>query len=134
MKLDVRQIQRSIPFICETKLPPYDKTGRVSFPNPLTANGAVYRRGGVLILEADWQVWAEMRCDRCDAPFSRKLTGTVSQVLSEKGDKFEAANIFGGFCDIDEILTPAVFLSVENKNLCSEDCPGNPNWIVEVFP
>ncbi len=130
MKIDVRLLKdgQSIPFSYMPDLPHYDDFGRVSFPYPLEADGSVQKRGGVLVLDAAWQVWAEFRCDRCDAPFSKKLFGTVSYVLSEGNDHDGTAPLNGGICDINEILIPEVILSVESKNLCSDDCPGNPNW------
>ncbi len=136
MKIDVRPLRdgQSIPFSHALNLPPFDRSGRVLFPHPVTTGGSIYKRGGILVLEAAWQVWAEFRCDRCDAPFSRKLSGTLSCVLAENGKEAEAyslgetARLDGGFCDVDEILTLEIILSVESKNLCLEDCQGNPNW------
>ncbi|MDR1693432.1 MAG: DUF177 domain-containing protein [Oscillospiraceae bacterium] len=130
MKIDVRALQdgKSVPFRYTSLLPPFDDFGRVLFPHPVEAEGSITNRRGTLVLEGTWSVWAEFRCDRCDAPFSRKLSGSVTSILNDEDDRTLPLPLDGGFCNLDAIIPPDVILAVETKNLCTDDCPGNPNW------
>lgn len=135
MKIDIRPLNegQSLSFSHILSLSPVDFAGRVSFDHPVTIGGTVSRRGGLLTLSVHWRVWGTFRCDRCDNSFSRLLSQTAEYTLTDgdTGNREDMAPLIGDFVDIDEIVITDVILSVDNKNLCSEDCKGDAQWIIE---
>ena len=133
MKIDARALNegQSVSFSCELNMPELNYAGRVSFCRPVAVTGTVRKKDGILTLNAGWRVWAGFICDRCNAPFSRLMAGQSECMLIEgdSGEREDIAPMTGGFCDIDEVLTPAVILSVESKNLCISGCEGNAEWL-----
>jgi len=135
MKIDVRTVSegQSYSFSHKIDLSSLDFAGRILFSSPVSIDGTIQKRNGVVTLTADWTAEAEFRCDRCDTGYTRALSRTVECVLREgdTGDREDMAPLTGGVCDLGEIMTPYVILSLESKNICADDCGGDTRWIID---
>ena len=69
-------------------------------------------------------------CDRCAAPFERRVSWPVHAVLTRSLEREDEADEWtfllqeGDKADLDEILTTAFVLNMDSKLLCKPDCKG----------
>lgn len=96
---------------------------------PVQAKGSVRNTAGVL--ELTGTVWTTLHgvCDRCAAAFARPVEYPIEAVLvtSMESDEFENPWVFElveDRADLDDILTTAFVLNMDQKLLCREDCKG----------
>ena len=103
-----------------------------SFPvqEPVSAEGTVRNTAGVLVLEAVISTNLHAVCDRCAAPFERRVSWPVHAVLTRSLEREDEADEWtfllqeGDMADLDEILTTAFVLNMDSKLLCRPDCKG----------
>ena len=68
-------------------------------------------------------------CDRCAKSFVRDFAVSLEAVLVTKLENEDCEDpwtfeLDGDQADLDDILTTAVVLNMDSKQLCSEDCKG----------
>ena len=94
------------------------------------ARGKVRNTAGVLVLEAVISTNLHAVCDRCAAPFERRVSWPVHAVLTRSLEREDEADEWtfllqeGDKADLDEILTTAFVLNMDSKLLCRPDCKG----------
>ena len=97
---------------------------------PVLARGKVRNTAGVLVLEAVIATNLHAVCDRCAAPFERRVSWPVHAVLTRSLEREDEADEWtfllqeGDKADLDEILTTAFVLNMDSKLLCRPDCKG----------
>ena len=119
-----------LPF--HTALDLHDLQFGGSFPvqEPVSAEGTVRNTAGVLVLEAVISTNLHAVCDRCAAPFERRVSWPVHAVLTRSLEREDEADEWtfllqeGDMADLDEILTTAFVLNMDSKLLCRPDCKG----------
>ena len=119
-----------LPF--HTALDLHDLQFGGSFPvqEPVSAEGTVRNTAGVLVLEAVIATNLHAVCDRCAAPFERRVSWPVHAVLTRSLEREDEADEWtfllqeGDKADLDEILTTAFVLNMDSKLLCRPDCKG----------
>ncbi|HPE15692.1 MAG TPA: DUF177 domain-containing protein [Oscillospiraceae bacterium] len=131
MRLDLGPILQvpggRIPFSFTLDLSALDFYGEHPFRAPVTASGEVRNEAGALMLGARIEAELSLRCDRCTKPFVRRKTAEVTQLLAETLENEEENDILlleDGTLDLGELVTTALILEMDTKNLCSEDCKG----------
>lgn len=117
------------PFETSLDLSELDFGGQKPVQEPVRAVGSVRNTAGVLILEAVLTTTLHAICDRCAAPFLRKLTLPVRAVLTRSLENEDEADewtfLLEDDCvDLDEVLTTAFVLQMDSKLLCRPDCKG----------
>jgi uncharacterized protein len=130
MRLDLSHILhppgRRIPFSFALDLSAVDFYGEHPFRSGVPVSGEVRNEAGALTLEA----WAEaelfLRCDRCTKPFVRRKTVKITQLLAEtlENEEEDILLLRDGTLDLGDLVTTALILEMDTKNLCSEDCRG----------
>ena len=96
---------------------------------PVLASGRVRNTAGVLELSGTIKTTLHGVCDRCAAAFARPVEHSIEAVLvtSMESDDFENPWVFElveNCADLDDILTTAFVLNMDQKLLCREDCKG----------
>ena len=96
---------------------------------PVLAAGRVRNTAGVLELTGTVRTTLHGVCDRCAAAFARPVEYPIEAVLvtSMESDDFENPWVFElveNCADLDDILTTAFVLNMDQKLLCREDCKG----------
>ena len=82
------------------------------------------------MLEAVISTHLHAVCDRCAAPFERRVSWPVHAVLTRSLEREDEADEWtfllqeGDMADLDEILTTAFVLNMDSKLLCRPDCKG----------
>ena len=108
------------PFETSLDLSELDFGGQKPVQEPVRAVGSVRNTAGVLILEAVLTTTLHAICDRCAAPFLRKLTLPVRAVLTRSLENEDEADewtfLLEDDCvDLDEVLTTAFVLQMDSK-------------------
>lgn len=97
------------------------------FKSPVHAGGEVRNNAGVLTLSADIDADIICVCARCLKEFSKRISLHTEAVISvEESDRDNPDVYFleGNSIDVDEVITTAFVLNMEQRFLCSEDCRG----------
>ena len=116
-----------ITFADEPDLGDMEFDGILGFNEPLRAEGAVENHTGALILRAELTADLRCVCARCLKEFDRPYRLSTEAVLSETEPEDEDSEIYllsGDCIDTDEIAVTAFVLSLDQRQLCSEDCKG----------
>jgi uncharacterized protein len=97
------------------------------FKTPVSVNGVIYNRAGVVILEYTAKFTYNAPCDRCAKEVERDFTFDfehilVSQLNNEDTGDFLVVEDMQ--LDVDKLVTDDVLLSLPEKYLCKEDCKG----------
>ena len=93
----------------------------------ISAEGRVYNSAGVMKLEGTLHVDMICICSRCLKEFTRSTDLPLNAILADEAIDEENPDIFlldGDYIDLDEVVTTAFVLDVEQIYLCSEDCKG----------
>lgn len=119
----------SLPFRVELDLHELQFGGSFPVQEPVLAEGVVRNTAGVLVLYATVSTNLHATCDRCAAPFERRVSWPVEAVLTQSLEDEDAADVWtflleGDSADLDEILTTAFVLNMDSKLLCRPDCKG----------
>lgn len=103
--------------------------GETPVSEPVAAVGAVRNTAGVLLLEATLSTVLHAHCDRCANPFARAVSYPVKAVLTRELENEDEADAWtflleNDCADLDDILTTAFVLNMDQKLLCKPDCKG----------
>ena len=97
-----------------------------SFGSPVTVNGKVYNRAGVVYLEYKASFTLSLTCDRCLKEFRRDyefdLDHIVVPSLSGENDDYIVAE--DNIVDMNDVAVTDILLQLPVKILCREDCKG----------
>lgn len=132
MKLDLRNIIHapgaSVPFQFQMDLSDLEFYGARPFTQPVQVEGKVINRGGALNLQGSATAMMSLTCDRCCKPFTREkrvpLDSLLATELEHEDSEDDMILLEDGAVDLDEVASTAIVLSMDMKNLCSEDCKG----------
>ncbi len=130
MKLDLRSLARepgaALPFSFELDLRDPDWERAVTAP--VRVDGQVRNKAGAIFLTAKLRATLSLVCDRCAKPFERPKTVEYEALVSpELEDRENDEIIFlppDGQLELDGLLSQIFILSLDTKNLCSDDCKG----------
>ncbi len=127
--LDTRALAEgdSLPFQNALDLSGIDFLGQRVFARPVEIKGRVEKRAGILTLYGQYCAPLSLTCDRCAKLFERDHSGALEVTLLEEAaqqERDDSVLLENGCCDLTEIFTPAIILSLDSKNLCREDCKG----------
>ena len=131
MRLNLREILHvpgaSVPFSFQMDLSGLDFYGERPFQAPVLVSGAVRNMADALVLQGAAETTLSLHCDRCLKPFERAMRVPVDTLLAETLEDEENDEIIlldHGEADLDEVFTTALVLSMDSKQLCSEECKG----------
>ena len=132
MRLDLRDIilvpDAEKSFQCQVDLSDLEFYGRKPIVRPVLAQGRVVNHAGALVLNGTARSELDLVCDRCGKEFSREkvveLDMLLADALEQEDSEDEIFLLDGNELDLDELVTTAVVLAMDTKNLCSEDCKG----------
>ncbi|MCL2082193.1 MAG: DUF177 domain-containing protein [Oscillospiraceae bacterium] len=129
MKLDTRCLSEGEPLVFRHSLDLSGLlfSGQRVFSVPIDIEGSLEGRANGLILKGTYRTVLSLVCDRCALLFSREHSGCLEAVLQDdppQQDREDIVLLQNGVCDLDEIFTPAIILSLDTKNLCKPDCRG----------
>jgi uncharacterized protein len=131
MFLDLHEIIEvpggEVPFRCELDSDRLWFPALVHFDTAVTAAGKVRNTAGILELSAIVEADMTVRCDRCTAEFSQRLSIPVEATLKadpEEDDYEELFPLEGDGVDVSDVLETCFILKTDQKFLCREDCKG----------
>jgi uncharacterized protein len=131
MKLNLQKIIEApgeIPFSFEMDMSDTGIYYIISYLTPVKVKGRVVNSVGVLMLEAQMDIRALCRCDRCSKEYEDRKKLKISAVLSNDPQSEENPDVFmledGDSADLGEILRTKFILEMDTKFLCREDCKG----------
>ena len=118
-----------VPFETSLDLHTMQFGGCQPVTEPVVAKGRVRNAAGVLELSGTVSTTLHAVCDRCAAAFARPVEYPIEAVLvtSLGSDDFEDPWVFelvDDRADLDDIVTTAFVLNMDQKLLCREDCKG----------
>jgi uncharacterized protein len=114
-------------FDYELDLSDMDFPGVSGFSSPVHAVGQVKNTAGILDLTADITADAVCVCSRCCKEFPRHFELHTEAVLADEVQDEYTSDVFllqGDDADLDEIVTTAFVLSLDQRILCKPDCLG----------
>ena len=94
---------------------------------PVTVEGRLRNKAGVLLCTLEASTTLHCVCDRCAKPFSKDKTVTYQCVLAEERQSDDDEDIVlleHDEVDLGEVARTAFILEMDSKNLCSPDCKG----------
>ena len=94
---------------------------------PVTAKGQVSNNAGILTLQAEIQADIECICARCLTEFPKHISIQTEAGISEEETDRDNPDIYfleGDSIYVDEVITTAFVLNMEQRFLCSENCKG----------
>ena len=89
--------------------------------------GCVENHAGMLVLSAELDAQLDCVCARCLQEFVRPVHQQIEAVLAADCERTDDPDIFpldGDYIDVDEVVTTAFVLNMDQKLLCREDCKG----------
>lgn len=115
---DVTLDFRDMEFGCQTPV-----------TEPVRASGTIRNTAGVLMLTGTVQTRLHCVCDRCAKEFERDFSVPLEAVLTTElqSEDSEDENLFelvGDCVDLDDVITTAFVLNMDQKFLCRDDCKG----------
>ena len=97
-----------------------------SFSRPITINGAIVNRAGVVTLNYTAAFTLHACCDRCligfDRDYSFDFEHTVVRSMNGYNDEYVVTE--SDKLDMDELVLTDCLLQLPSKMLCKEDCLG----------
>lgn len=132
MRLELKEVARTpgakLDFAFPLDLSGFPWAGAPPVRAPVEVSGAVRNRAGALTLDARLSAQLFLTCDRCAKPFSRTHETQYQALLSEEAEDGEREDILpldaDGGLELDGLMTDVFVLSLDTKNLCTEDCRG----------
>lgn len=94
---------------------------------PVTVEGRLRNKAGVLLCTLEASTTLHCVCDRCAKPFTKDKTVTYQCVLAEERQSDDDEDIVlleHDEVDLGEVARTAFILEMDTKNLCSPDCKG----------
>ena len=118
-----------VPFETSLDLSQMEFGGSTPLAEPVHAVGQVRNTAGVLVMAGELTTRLHGICDRCAKSFVRDFAVSLEAVLVTKLENEDCEDpwtfeLDGDQADLDDILTTAVVLNMDSKQLCSEDCKG----------
>lgn len=97
-----------------------------SFSRPMTINGAIVNRAGVVTLKYTAAFTLHACCDRCLIEFDRDYDYDFEHIVvrSVNGENDEYVVTESDMLDMDELSLTDCLLQLPSKMLCKEDCLG----------
>lgn len=133
MFLDLHEIIETpggqVSFQCELDRQRLDFPALAGFHGAVAAAGMVKNTAGILELSATVEADMTVRCDRCSAEFSQRLSVPVTATLKadperEEDDYEELFPLEGDGLDVSDLLETCFILNTEQKFLCRPECKG----------
>jgi uncharacterized protein len=131
MRLNLSEILTNpggrIPFRYKLDLSDLEFSGYCPVAEPVQVSGEVRNSAGVLVLTAEADTNLHCVCDRCLKEFSRPQHTQLDLILASELSGEEEGDIIlleSDTVDVSDLVTSAIILEMETKNLCSEDCQG----------
>ena len=98
----------------------------IIFSTPISVNGDIVNRTGIVTLNFTVDFTLKHCCDRCLREFNRdysyKFKHVIVKSLNTDTDDYIVSD--GDKLDLDELAISDLFLQLPSKTLCSEDCKG----------
>lgn len=118
---DKKEISLEIPL---EELGNYSIIG--TFITPISLNGQVMNRAGVVTLDYTLRFTIRHLCDRCLNEFDREYVFDISHILvkSLSSDNDEYIVCPDNTLDLNELAISDLLLQLPTKVLCKEDCKG----------
>ena len=94
---------------------------------PVTVEGRLRNKAGVLLCTLEASTTLHCVCDRCAQEFDREKSVDYACVLAEERQSDEDDDIVlleSDEVDVTELARDAFILDMDTKFLCSEDCKG----------
>ena len=111
----------------EMDLSEFEFLGVKPFRSPVTINGKIVSRAGIVESQLDCKVEYFGNCDRCFTPvkkeYSFKIARTIVQSL-ENDENDEITVVPDMQLDLDDFCYAEIVMSLPTKLLCKEDCRG----------
>lgn len=97
-----------------------------SFVSPVSVNGRLFNRAGVVYLEYTVNFTLSLTCDRCLSEFDRDYSFDFSHIVvsSVNGDNDDYIVADGESIELNDIAFTDLLLQLPSKNLCRDDCKG----------
>lgn len=97
-----------------------------SFASPVSVDGKIFNRAGVVYLEYAVGFTLSLSCDRCLKEFERSYHFDFSHIVvpSVNGDNDDYIVADGESIQLNDIAFTDLLLQLPSKNLCKDDCKG----------
>ena len=130
MKINLKQIFSIVgdsrDISCEIGADELSDVRGYTFGSPVSINGRVYNRAGVVYLEYSVDFTLNIICDRCLKELEREyhfdFDHMVVPSINGENDDYIVAD--GESIDLNEIALTDLLLQLPTKNLCKDDCKG----------
>ncbi len=131
MRLDLRNVIHVpgavLPFEFQLDLSNREFYGQKPISQPILAKGEIRNRAGAMTLTGTATTILDLHCDRCYQEFTREHVATIDFLLADRLEDEENDEIIlldGTELDLEEVVSTTFILSLDTKNLCSDDCKG----------
>ncbi|MBQ9893991.1 MAG: DUF177 domain-containing protein [Ruminococcus sp.] len=130
MKINLKQIfsivGESRNISCEIGADELSDVRGYTFGSPVSINGRVYNRAGVVYLEYSVDFTLNIICDRCLKELEREYHFDFDHIVvpSINGENDDYIVADGESIDLNEIALTDLLLQLPTKNLCKDDCKG----------
>lgn len=100
--------------------------GGYKFASPVSIEGRLYNRAGVVYLDYSAYLSFDLSCDRCLKEFTRDFHYDFSHIVvpSLSGDNDDYIVADGESIEMNDIAVTDILLQLPTKILCKEDCKG----------
>lgn len=130
MKINLKQIFSIVgdsrDISCEIGADELSDVRGYTFGSPVSINGRVYNRAGVVYLEYSVDFMLNIICDRCLKELEREYHFDFDHIVvpSINGENDDYIVADGESIDLNEIALTDLLLQLPTKNLCKDDCKG----------
>jgi len=130
MKINLKQIFSIVgdsrDISCEIGADELSDVRGYTFGSPVSINGRVYNRAGVVYLEYSVGFTLNIICDRCLKELEREYHFDFDHIVvpSINGENDDYIIADGESIDLNEIALTDLLLQLPTKNLCKDDCKG----------
>ncbi len=132
MQVNIRKLgagtgERAIAFSTQLDLSHLTVFGQHPFSAPVSVEGEVRERSGILTLSYTAQYILQLPCARCLTPVSQEGKAAFSHTLAEEIQDEENDTLVlvpDGILHLDELVGADLCLHVDTVALCSADCKG----------
>jgi len=130
MKINLKQIFSIVgdsrDISCEIGADELSDVRGYTFGSPVSINGRVYNRAGVVYLEYSVDFTLNIICDRCLKELEREYHFDFDHIVvpSINGENDDYIVADGESIDLNEIALTDLLLQLPTKNLCKDDCKG----------
>ncbi|MBQ3948252.1 MAG: DUF177 domain-containing protein [Ruminococcus sp.] len=130
MKINLKQIFSIVgdsrDISCEIGADELSDVRGYTFGSPVSINGRVYNRVGVVYLEYSVDFTLNIICDRCLKELEREYHFDFDHIVvpSINGENDDYIVADGESIDLNEIALTDLLLQLPTKNLCKDDCKG----------